>query len=223
MTTAAKVKKALKELANLEKAAFFPRFFKAGKGEYAEGDKFIGVTVPNQRKIAKRFKELSKKEVVKLIHDPLHECRLTGLLILVLQFQKGDESEKRQAVETYLNNLEGVNNWDLVDSTAEKILGPYLEDKDRKLLYKFAKSNNLWKQRIAIVATLQYIKSHDFADTISIADLLLNHEHDLIHKATGWMLREMGKRDEKVLIGFLKSRYKKMPRKMLRYAIEKFD
>lgn len=222
VSTAAKVKKALKEKSNPEKAAFFPRFFKSGKGEYGEGDKFFGVIVPDQRKIAKQFVGLPDKEIAKLIIDPVHECRLTAIFILVYRFKKEDEAAQEKTVEFYLNNLDGVNNWDLVDSSAEKILGAFLENRDRQILYEFAETDHLWKQRIAMIATLHFIRNDDFGDTIAIAKLLLDHQHDLIHKAVGWMLREMGKRNEKLLKSFLKEHYQTMPRTMLRYAIEKF-
>ena len=223
MTKASLVKKRLKEFSNPEKAEFFPRFFKTGKGEYGEGDKFFGVTVPHQRKIAKEFREISLNEIKKLLYDPIHECRLTSLLILVHQFEKADPENRKEICRFYLDNIQQVNNWDLVDSSAHKIVGAFLETGSRKKLYQLAKSKHLWSQRVAIIATLWFIKQNDFDDTLAISELLITHEHDLIHKAVSWMLREMGKQDEQLLISFLKSRYKKMPRTMLRYAIEKFD
>ena len=222
MTTAAKVKKRLKEFINPEKADFFPRFFKTGIGEYGEGDKFLGVTVPHQRQVAKEFKELANSEIRKLLYDAIHECRLTSILILVHQFEKGDEERRQEIYDFYLENIQQVNNWDIVDSSAHKIAGAFLENRQRKKIYQLARSNHLWSQRVAIVATYWFIKKDDFAETLAVAEILLNHEHDLIHKAVGWMLREMGKRDEKILMEFLKTRYSQMPRTMLRYSIEKF-
>lgn len=219
--TKAKVLSALQAEADPEKAAFYPSFFKTGKGEYGEGDKFIGVTVPKQRRIAKKFRELSRGEIAKLLKDRRHECRLTALLILVEQYQRADAPTQSKIAEFYLQNLDYVNNWDLVDSSAHKILGPHLQGGNRQLLYKLVDSGHLWRQRVAIIATLHYIKQDDFRDTKKISLALLQHEHDLIHKAVGWMLREMGKRDRSELEKFLRPRYQKMPRTMLRYAIEK--
>ena len=215
------VVKELKKNINPEKAAFFPRFFKTGPGEYGEGDKFLGVVVPTQRKIAKKFRELPEKEIVKLLDDKHHECRLTALLIMVEQFERGDEEKKQAIVDLYLDKVDRVNNWDLVDSSAHKILGPHLANRSRKLLTEFSNSNHLWKQRIAMMTTLHFIKQKDFVDTIRIAKKYLKHEHDLIHKVSGWMLREMGKVDRVALLDFLDKHASKMPRTMLRYALEK--
>ena len=223
MPTATQVKKRLKQFINPQKAAFFPRFFKTGKGEYGEGDKFLGVTVPHQRIVAKQFKALDIKEVEKLLYDPIHECRLTAILILVMQFEKGNDSERKSIYDFYLKHIQQVNNWDLVDSSAHKIVGAYLDKRSREKLYRLAKTNHLWSQRVAVVATYWFIKRDDFEDILALSDLLIQHEHDLIHKAIGWMLREMGKRNDTILRNFLKTRYQKMPRTMLRYAIEKFD
>ena len=222
--SAAQIKRALKEYINPEKAAFFPRFFKAGKGEYAEGDKFLGVTVPNQRKIAKQFRDVPIDVVEKLLDDAYHECRLTALLILVEKFQRAKTQEDRKIVfDLYVKKMDQVNNWDLVDSSAHKIVGPYLEESgDDKLLDRLAESGHLWRQRIAIIATLHFIKQNEFDHTIRIGEMLLDHPHDLIHKAVGWMIREMGNRDKNALTCFLQSNeYETMPRTMLRYAIEK--
>ncbi|MEM9352874.1 MAG: DNA alkylation repair protein [Planctomycetota bacterium] len=219
--TKAKVLAALREAADAEKAAFYPSFFKAGKGEYAEGDKFLGVVVPEQRKIARRFRGLPRREVEKLLDSPWHECRLTGLLILVERYQRGGDTEKESAAEFYLRKLDRVNNWDLVDASAHKILGPHLEDRDRTVLYELAGSGELWRERVAVIATLHFIKQGEFDDTLRLADLLLEHEHDLIHKAVGWMVREVGKQHLATMERFLKPRYQRMPRTMLRYAIEK--
>ena len=215
------VRKALKASANPEKAAFYPRFFKAGKDEYAEGDRFIGVVVPQQRKIAKRHQDLTLPQVRSLLKDSFHECRLTALLILVLKFDKADDAEREKIVTFYLSHLDYVNNWDLVDSSADKILGRWLLDRDRDVLSELA-GGDLWRQRVAMIATYAFIKAGDFSVTLELAERLRDHEHDLIHKAVGWMLREVGNRDLKVEERFLKKHYKKMPRTMLRYAIEKF-
>ncbi len=220
--TAAAVTKALKAKRNAEKAAFFPRFFKAGPGEYAEGDQFIGVVVPDQRRIAKQSLQLPSSEVRKLLDSPLHECRLTSLFILVGQFEKSKStSERQEIVDFYLDNLDQVNNWDLVDSSAHKILGPHLENRSRKILYRLAKADHLWKNRVAIIATLHFIKLNDLADTVELSTILLGHPHDLIHKAVGWMLRECGKQNKPLLMEFIDLHGSDMPRTMLRYAIEK--
>lgn len=216
------LKKELKEKSNLEKAKFLQRFFKTGKGEYAEGDKFIGITVPVLRKLSKKYKDLSFPELKKLITSKIHEERLISLFILIIQFEKGDEKVKERIYKFYLEHLKGVNNWDLVDLSAPNIIGVSLINKEKNILYEFAKSNDLWKKRISILSTFQFIKNYQFEDTLAISEILLNDKHDLIHKAVGWMLRETGKRNLKVEEDFLKSRYKNMPRTMLRYAIEKF-
>lgn len=220
---ATQVKKALKEHASEEKKQASMRFFKTGKGQYGEGDKFIGVTVPEQRKIAKQFKELSIEEAEKLLQSPIHEHRLTALFILVHHFQKGDEATQKRIYTLYLKNAQYVNNWDLVDSSAHKIVGAYLLDRSRKPLYKLAKSKDLWEQRIAVIATMTFIAQKDFEDIKKLAELLLHHEHDLMHKAIGWMLREMGKKNQKELTTFLDKHHKDMPRTMLRYAIERLN
>lgn len=219
--TKAKVKAALKKLTKPEKAASHSRFFKTGKGEYGEGDIFFGVTVPNQRQVAKQFRDLSRSEIAKLLDDKVHECRLTALLIMVDQFRRGDANQRRAIFDLYLQKIDRVNNWDLVDSSADKIVGAFLADSDRGLLDELADDDHLWKQRIAIIATYDFIKRGDFKDALRVSRKLLDHEHDLIHKAVGWMLREIGKRDKPTLVKFLKTRYARMPRTMLRYAIEK--
>lgn len=223
MATSSEVAKELKKYADSEKAAFFPRFFRTGKGEYGEGDKFIGVTVPKLRKTALKFKNIELSELKKLLLSKIHEHRLISLFILVNKYENGDEKTRKTLVDFYLDNLDGVNNWDLVDSSAHKILGPWLQDKDRGILYGFAESGNLWKERIAIITTYRFIKNNDLDDTFRLSEILLIHEHDLIHKAVGWMLREAGKIDEKRLVKFLKKHYNNIPRTTLRYAIEKFD
>jgi len=220
-----KIKNDLAQYIDQEKAEFFPKFFNAFPGGYGEGDRFLGVKVPDQRKVAKKYyKDISLDAVEKLLRKPVHEYRLTALLILVNKFEKAKAHEDRKSiVDLYLNNLRYVNNWDLVDSSAYKILGAYLLDKDRSILYRLASSDHLWSQRVAIIATLYFIRKNQFSDTLNIAEILLNHEHDLIHKAVGWMLREVGKRDFQTEFEFLKTHYKQMPRTMLRYAIEKFE
>lgn len=212
----------LKKEADGEKAAFFPRFFKTGKGEYGEGDVFIGVTVPHMRLIAKKYVMMTEDDIAKLLKSPIHECRLTGLLILVRRYEKANKKDKKKIVMFYVKHIDRVNNWDLVDSSASYILGAELFGGDTKILDRFAKSRDLWKQRIAIIATHYFIRRNKFDDTFRIAKILLNHPHDLIHKAVGWMLREVGNRDRKAEEEFLRTRYKIMPRTMLRYAIEKF-
>lgn len=214
----------LNENACKEKAQHHLKFFKTGSGEYGEGDKFIGVNVPIQRKIAKKYyRELNLKELKKLLRNEIHEYRSTALFMLCYKFEKATENEKNSIVNLYLDNLAYVNNWDLVDTSAPTILGGFLFDKNRSLLYDLANSDDLWKQRIAIIATLYFIRRNDFYDTLAISEILIHHHHDLIHKAVGWMIREVGKRDKDVAIAFLQKHYTEMPRTMLRYAIEKFD
>jgi 3-methyladenine DNA glycosylase AlkD len=217
--------KALNKASNPEKAAFSHRFFKTGTGQYGEGDVFIGLTAPQLRTIAKAYYLNSTlKDIRKLLQSPIHEFRLAAIFILVMKFQKTrDEKIKKEIADFYLENTLYVNNWDLVDSSAEKILGAFLFDKDKSLLYHLAESENLWEQRIAIIATFYFIKKNHLEYTFAIAKKLLDHKHDLIHKATGWMLREAGKRDFNKEYDFLIKHYKSMPRTMLRYSIEKFD
>ncbi|PJZ80844.1 DNA alkylation repair protein [Leptospira meyeri] len=214
----------LKKEGNKEKADFFPKFFKTGPGEYGEGDKFLGVTVPIQRKIAKKYyKEIDIPSLKSLITSPFHEVRLTTLFILVLKFESKDITEKKQKeiVDFYLKHTNSINNWDLVDSSADKILGAFLFQRPRDVLDTFHLSKDLWKNRISILSTFYFIRKNDFKDTLRYCESYLNHKHDLIHKATGWMLREIGNREKKTLISFLQSNAAKMPRTMLRYAIEK--
>ncbi len=226
MNTLQKIKKALVlQSDNKKKAGELARFFQAFPGGYGEGDSFLGLTVPDQRAIAKKFyKQLFLEDVALLLQENVHEHRLTAVFVLVLKFEKAcTEGDKREVVETYLQNIEGINNWDLVDSSAYKILGPWLMDKEKKMLYDFAESGNLWLQRIAIITTLHFIRNHQFADALKLAEILRNHPHDLIHKAVGWMLREIGNRNYKAEMEFLAKHYRNVPRTMLRYAIEKFD
>ena len=221
MATKVTVKATLKRHADPAKVSAHERFFRTGKGEYGEGDRFIVVSVPNQRTIAKQFKDLSLGEIAKLLDDKIHECRLTALLILCEQFPRADTDGRQKIADLYIEKMDRVNNWDLVDTSAYKILGAYLEDKGRSLLDELAESDDLWRQRIAIVATYHFIKQGDFTDTLRLCELLLDDSHDLIHKATGWMLREVGKRDVTALRNFLDEHAPRMPRTMLRYAIEK--
>ena len=213
----------LLKLADKKKAAFFPTFFKTGKGQYGEGDVFIGVTVPQTRLVAKKYKELSLKEIGRLLKDKRHEVRLCVLLILGDQFKRGDESTRKIIYGFYLDHLKWVNNWDLVDSSASHIVGTYLLDKDRKILRKMAKSKHLWTERVAMVSTMAFIRKGELKDTFEIAEMLLPHQHDLMHKAAGWMLREAGKKNVVALKRWLDENAVVMPRTMLRYAIEKFD
>jgi 3-methyladenine DNA glycosylase AlkD len=208
---------------NTEKAKILQRFFKTGVGQYGEGDIFFGITVPIQRKIAKKYVELKLKEIQLLLNSKIHEKRLIALLILIQKYKKAQESEKEKIFNFYIKNTRNVNNWDLVDLSAPNIVGNYLLDKERKMLYKFAISKNIWERRISIISTLTFIRNFQFKDTMNISKILVNDKHDLIQKAVGWMLRELGKRDETLLVEFLKTNYQKMPRTMLRYSIEKFS
>ena len=226
MITAQSVQKELSKYPNNEKEEVFIRFFKTGKGEYGYGDKFWGITVPNIRTVAKMYyKDISFEEVRRLINSEIHEIRLTGYIILTYRYEKGNTEERKNVYTFYINNLSGCNNWDIVDLSCSKIIGNYILDnsKQRDILYKLVKSNNLWKQRISIVSTYPLIKSNDFKDTLRISKILLTHKHDLIHKAVGWMLREVGKRDIDVLRDFLNRNIKDMPRTTLWYAIERMD
>ncbi len=211
----------LNSLANPTKAAFLQGFFKTGKGQYAEGDKFLGITVPEQRKIARKYSSLELKELKQVISSPIHEHRLTALEILVMQYEKADEKDKGRIVSFYLQNRKHINNWDLVDLSAPYILGDWLVNNDRSILYGLVKSKDLWDRRIAVVSTYAFIRNNDYGDILRLAKLLMKDEHDLIHKAVGWMLREVGKRSEPVLEKFLDRNCKAMPRTMLRYAIER--
>ena len=213
----------LKKSANKDKAKVLSGFFKTKKGQYGEGDIFLGITVPDQRNVAKKYKESSFDDVKKLLGNKIHEYRLTGLLILVEKFTESDDFRRKKIIDLYMNDLRYVNNWDLVDLSADKILGSYLLDKDKSILKKMARSKNLWERRIAIVSTFAFIKQNKFDDTLKISEILIHDKEDLIHKAVGWMLREVGKRNKKTEIYFLKKHYKNMPRTMLRYSIERFS
>jgi len=221
------LKKELNRLANPQKAKLLQRFFKTGKGEYGEGDVFLGITVPQSRKIAIKFKNLDFVSIETLLKSKIHEERLIALLILVHNFSRGDEDIKKQIYDFYLSNTKFINNWDLVDLSAYKIVGLYLLNRGPVknipfILVKLAKSKSVWERRIAVISTFQFIKNNRLSESLKIAQILLQDDHDLIHKAVGWMLREVGKKDLKTEIGFLDKHYKKMPRTMLRYAIERF-
>lgn len=222
MQSAHAVQAELKRLGTPAKAKTSAWFFKTGEGHYGHGDTFYGVTVPEQRRIAKQYKDVSLPEIAKLLASPVHECRLTALLILVGQYQRASTKERARIAKFYLSHTKRVNNWDLVDLSASYILGAELFDKKRNVLYKFARSKNLWERRIAIVSTYAFIRCGDLGDTFRITEILMRDTHDLIHKAAGWMLREAGKRDERQLEWFLQKHAPLMPRTMLRYAIEKF-
>ena len=220
------IKTALQELSIPGKAEIMQTFFKTGKGEYGEGDVFIGVTVPDQRSVAKEFySKISLEELGELLSSKIHEHRLTALLILVHQFEKTkDKIKQKEIIDFYLKHTKHINNWDLVDTSCYKILGRYcFENQDSKLLDKLSESENMWEKRMAIVATMHHIKKGKFELTKAFALKNLKHPHDLMHKANGWLLREMGKMNEKELLDFLNLYYKEMPRTCLRYAIEKFD
>ena len=224
------LKQDLKNLKNKEKAIILQRFFKTGKGQYGEGDLFLGIIVPEQRKVASKYKNLSLNDLQELLNSKIHEERLISLFILVNQYKKAEkennEKNKKEIFNFYLKNAKNINNWDLVDLSAPNIIGNYLlkkDEKEKQILYKLAKSDNLWEKRISILATFSFIQNNQFQDTINISEILLKDKHDLIHKAVGWMLRELGKKDEKLLIQFLNKHKHEMPRTMLRYSIEKFS
>lgn len=218
-----KIKKELRSKIKLGKADVLQRFFKTGKGEYGEGDIFMGVMVPDCRIVAKKYKEVSFDTIKSLLKSKIHEERLTALLILVEKTKKEDEKVKKDCFDFYLKNTKYVNNWDLVDLSCRFVVGDFLLDKKRDILYKLAKSKNIWEKRIAIVSTYSLICKNNFKDTLLISKILLKDEHDLIQKAVGWMLREVGKRDFLVLYNFLDKNIKNMSRTTLRYSIEKFD
>ncbi len=220
--TAAAIRKELRELRNPLIAAHSQRFFKTGKGEYGEGDRFLGIRVPVIRKLVKKYKTVSWSEVLKLLESSWHEERLFALLMLVELFSNADEEGKSAIYQTYLDNTQYINNWDLVDGSAHHIVGAYLEKRDKQILDDLAKSKNIWERRITIMATFYFIKNHQYADALRIAEILLRDKEDLIQKAVGWMLREIGNRNLDIEEFFLRKHYKDMPRTMLRYAIEKF-
>jgi len=217
------LRKALADKADENQAKILQGFFKTGEGEYGEGDIFLGIKVPAQRLIVKDYIDLTFGDLRKLLKSSIHEERFCVLVILCEKYKKAEETDREIIFDFYVQNAERINNWDLVDLSAPNIVGDFLSDRNRKILYKFAKSDNLWRRRIAMISTLAFIRENDFEDTLKIAEILLFDKHDLIHKAVGWMLREVGKRDLEVEEAFLRKHHKKMPRTMLRYAVEKFD
>jgi 3-methyladenine DNA glycosylase AlkD len=221
-STAASIRRRLRAVADASRVPTLQRFFRTGKGEYAEGDRFIGITVPRIRAICRECRDTTLGEIGRLLHTPVHEERLAALLLLVDVFARGADDVKREIYEFYLANTSRINNWDLVDSSAPQIVGAWLRDRNKAPLTRLAKSPLLWERRIAIVATQDFIRERRLDETFRIADLLLDDRHDLIHKATGWMLREAGKRDEAALRRYLDRQCPRMPRTMLRYAIEHF-
>lgn len=215
------LKSEIKQKANPEKAKILQKFFKTGKGEYGEGDIFLGLTVPESRKLAIKYKALQLKDIEFLLKSKIHEERLIALQLLTYNYKK--HPEKREEIfNFYLSNTLHINNWDLVDLSSHQIIGEYLLEKDKNLLYNLANSTNLWERRIAIISTFAFIRKNQFQDSLKIAEILLSDKHDLIHKAVGWMLREIGKKDNLILEQFLSKYYQQMPRTMLRYAIERF-
>ena len=217
-----KIRSELRVLSSAREAKILRRFFKTGPGEYGQGDIFIGVKVPQIRKVANKYKDLVITDTVKLLRSAIHEERLAALLVLSLKFKNGNDSQREKIYKIYIGNTKYINNWDLVDLSAGQIVGAFLSDKDRGAIRRFAVSSSLWDRRISIISTFYYIKNNQFEDTLEIAGILMDDVEDLIHKAVGWMLRELGKRDVAVLEDFLKKHYKNMPRTTLRYAIEKF-
>ena len=222
ITRAAEAVRRLKALGSPERAALAKRYFKTGPGEYGEGDRLLGLRAKDMHALARVFEALPLGEIATLLKSKWHEARSLALLVLVRQYQRATDLEREAIVRLYLRNTARINNWDLVDCSAAGILGAHLEDGDRRLLLRLARSRLVWERRIAIVATLHFIRQDDFDDTLAVAALLLDDDHDLIHKAAGWMLREVGKRDRKVEEAFLRRHAARMPRTMLRYAIERF-
>ena len=221
---AVEVRERLLSLASETQAEISARFFKTAPGEYGEGDCFIGVKMPQLHALAREYARLMKPtDVLPLLTDTIHECRMLALLVWTRLFPKSPETTRSQIYSLYLSHTVYINNWDLVDLSAYKIVGEYLLQRDRSELLRLAESASLWEQRIAIVSTFAFIRRNDFTDTLRIADMLLRYKHDLIHKAVGWMLREVGKRDKAVLTTFLETRHSNMPRTMLRYAIERLS
>ena len=219
--TLAMIRAEIQGLGSPERATHSLRFFKTGPGQYGEGDKFLGLTVPEMRKIARNYRELGDDAALELLASPWHEERLVALLLLVDGYERGDDQRRKTIHRAYLSNARWINNWDLVDLSASQIVGRQLEAKDIKLLERLARSKDVWERRIAIVSTFAFLRRGELAPTLKIAEMLLDDSHDLIHKAVGWLLREVGKKDRGVLDAFLRKRYKTMPRTALRYAIER--
>ena len=218
------LKKELKEKSDSRQSKILSRFFKTGVGEYGEGDKFLGIKVPVLRQLAKNFLDLNFSEIQKILQSSYHEERFTALVILIEQYQKGDEKIKKKVFDFYLKNLKRINNWDLVDLSTPNIVGDYLLTYDRKILFKLARSKNLWSRRVAVLATFPLIKQKSFSEILQLTKQILfeqKEKHDLLHKALGWMWREVGKRDQKFLEQFLDQFAKQLPRTTLRYAIER--
>lgn len=215
-----KLKRDIRKKANKKKAKLLQGFFKTRKGEYGEGDIFIGITVPESRKLAVKYSFLPLNDVEELIKSKFHEERLIALLLLLHNYKKHPE-RREDIYNFYLKNTKSINNWDLVDLSCHKIIGPQLLNRDRSILYKLALSNNLWERRISVISTFEFIRNRQFDDSLKLAEILLKDKHDLMHKAVGWMLREIGKKDVSILEKFLKKHYKEMPRTMLRYSIER--
>lgn len=222
MTTASTIQKELRALASPETAAILQRFFKTGPGQYGEGDVFLGIKVPPMRALAKQHRDAGLDTVAALLDSRYHEERFFALLLLMQFYSRATDMERGAACDLYLGSTRRINNWDLVDVSAPHIVGRHLQERSRKVLHKLARSSSLWERRIAIISTLHFIRLHDFDDALRIAATLLQDEHDLMHKAVGWMLREVGKRDPAAEENFLKLHYRSMPRTMLRYAIERF-
>ena len=222
MISVTQIKSDLQKLANKEDARQLQRFFKTGKGQYGEGDLFLGIRVPVLRKLAKQYYDVSLDDAARLLRSKFHEERMAALILIVNRYKKGNLFDKEAVYNLYLGHMKYINNWDLVDTSAEHIVGAHLLNRDRKILYDLAVSVDLWERRIAILSTFHFIRRNQFDDTLAISEILLNDREDLIHKAVGWLLREVGKRDIKAEESFLIKHYRNMPRTMLRYAIEKF-
>jgi 3-methyladenine DNA glycosylase AlkD len=214
------LRRSLKAVADPQRAIHNLRFFKTGVGEYGAGDRFLGLTVPAVRALARQYRDLPLRDVDSLLRSPWHEERLLALMLWVDRYRRGDEKQRQRIHHQYLRSTRYINNWDLVDASAGDIVGAFLADKDKRVLFRLARSTNLWERRIAVIATFPFIRDGRFTETLKIAALLLHDQHDLIHKAVGWMLREVGKRDRPRLEGFLIRHQASMPRTMLRYAIE---
>lgn len=219
--TLAAIRAELRQLADPVRGVHSQRFFKTGPGDYGEGDRFLGLTVPEMRSVARKYRDLDDTSALELLYSPWHEERLIALLLLVEGYGRGDESRRKEIHRAYLANTRQINNWDLVDMSAAQIVGSHLDAGEIALLERLARSKNIWERRIAIVSTFHFTRGNEFAPTLDIAAILLQDSHDLIHKAVGWMLREVGKRDRRVLDKFLSKHYRRMPRTMLRYAIER--
>ncbi|MDQ6802498.1 MAG: DNA alkylation repair protein [Acidobacteriota bacterium] len=220
---ASQARRRLREFADPARAIFVSGFFKTGPGQYGEGDQFLGLNVPDLRKIAREFRSLPLADLRELLQSKWHEERLLALVILVDQYDRGDAKEREAIYKLYLASTSRINNWDLVDCSAPRIVGGQLEQRSRKPLYRLVKSKSVWERRIALLATLHFIRKGEFDDTFALTESLLGDKHDLIHKAAGWMLREIGKRNRAALENFLRKHAAKMPRTMLRYAIERFS